>query len=92
MEKEKKKKEAENLINNPKIANSQEIFVMANNAEAAKNIYDMNDPLARGTINRRNAQIDNSSGQVKFTELQDVKQDMAMQARQATLSKVKGGR
>lgn len=92
MEKEKKKKEAENLIKNPKIANSQEIFVMANNAEAAKNIYDMNDPLARGTINRRNTQIDNSSGQVKFTELQDVKQDMAMQARQATLSKVKGGR
>ena len=92
IEKDKKKREAESLIKNPKIANSQEIFVMANNAEAAKNIYDMNDPLSRGTINRRNAQIDNSSGQVKFTELQDVQQDMAMQARQATLSKVKGGR
>lgn len=92
MEKDKKKKEAENLIKNPKIANSQEIFVMANNAEAASNIYDMNDPLSRGVINRRNAQIDNSSGQVKFTELQDVKQDMAMQARQATLSKIKGGK
>tara|TARA_R100000951_G_scaffold88649_1_gene76708 strand:- start:4480 stop:5529 length:1050 start_codon:yes stop_codon:yes gene_type:complete len=92
MEKDKKKKEAESLIKNPKIANSQEIFVMANNAEAAKNIYDMNDPISRGTINRRNAQIDNSEGQVKFTELQDVKQDMALQSRQATLSKVKGGR
>lgn len=92
MEKDKKKKEAESLIKNPKIANSQEIFVMANNAEAAKNIYDMNDPLSRGTINRRNAQIDNSDGQVKFTELQDVKQDIAMQARQAVVSKVKGGR
>ena len=92
MEKDKKKKEAESLIKNPKIANSQEIFVMANNAEAAKNIYDMNDPLARGTINRRNHQIDNSEGNVKFTELHDVKQDISMQARQAMVSKVKGGR
>lgn len=92
MEKDKKKKEAESLIKNPKIANSQEIFVMANNAEAAKNIYDMNDPLSRGTINRRNQQIDNSEGNVKFTELDDVKQDISMQARQAVLSKVKGGR
>jgi len=91
-ERDKKKKEAESLIKNPKIANSQEIFVMANNTDAAKSIYDMNDPLSRGTINRRNAQIDASEGQIKFTELQDVKQDMAMQGRQAAVSKIKGGR
>ncbi len=92
MEKDKKKKEAESLIKNPKIANSQEIFVMANNQEAARSIHDMNDPVAKGTINRRNQQIDNAKGQVKFTDLQDVKQDIAMQSRQAVVSKVKGGR
>ncbi len=88
-EKNKKKKQAEALIKNPKIANSDEIFIMATEKEEVDAIYGMNDPFAKNTINRRNAQIDNSDGNLDFRKLQDVKQDMQMQSTQGGIAHVK---
>lgn len=89
-EKEKKQKEVDALTSNPKIANSQEVFVMASNQEMANDIYDLNDPVARSTIRNRNAQIDQASGDLDFRKLHDIKQDMALQGRQEGLSKMRG--
>ena len=92
-ERERKQKEVDALTQNPKIANSQEVFVMASNQDSANQIYDLNDPLARATIKNRNTQIDqvrNTTGGLDFRELHDIKQDMAIQGRQEGLQKMRG--
>ena len=65
---------------------------MASNQEAANQIYDLNDPIARSTIRSRNAQIDQADGNLDFRQLQDIKQDMAIQGRQEGLQKMRGGK
>jgi len=92
-ERDRKQKEVDALTKNPKIANSQEVFVMASNQDSANQIYDLNDPVARATIKNRNAQIDqvrNTTGGLDFRELHDIKQDIAIQSRQEGLSKMRG--
>lgn len=86
---EKKKREVEAMLSNSKIANSQEVFLMADSQETARNINDMNTAHAKNIIQNRNAQIE-KEGSVKLTELTDVRQNITTQARQAAIQKVKG--
>ena len=94
-EKEKKKAEADALISNEKIANSSEIFLMAQTQEEVNNIYDLNDPLSRGKIKQREHQIA-SEGNVNFSDLQDVRQDILIESRQQGMEQIRsragGGR
>tara|TARA_R100000008_G_C3546067_1_gene147624 strand:- start:3 stop:1004 length:1002 start_codon:yes stop_codon:yes gene_type:complete len=95
MEKQNKQKEVDNMITNEKIANSQEIFVMAENHEAAQEIYDLNDVVGRSIIQSRKATIDAAAegdGDVSFTEFQDIRQDIAAQQHREAINKIKGGR
>ena len=91
-DKQKKKKQAEDMIKNPKIANSQEIFLMARDKQEAEKIYDINDPLVRSIIQDRQNTIKSSDKQIRFQEFNDIKQDIAMDRVQAARSKVKGMR
>ena len=91
-DKQKKKRQTEDMIKNPKIANSQEIFLMANDQEEANKIFDVNHPTVRGIIKDRQNTIQNAGKQIKFTELNDIKQDIAMESMQAAKSKIKGMR
>ena len=91
-DKQKKKKQAEDMIKNPKIANSQEIFLMARDKQEAEKIYDINDPLVRNIIQDRQNTIKSSDKQIRFQEFNDIKQDIAMDRVQAARSKVKGMR
>jgi len=77
---EKKKKEAENAIGNSKIANSDEVFIMARDEEAAKGIHDMNNPIARKIMQNRNKQIREAGDKLDFRQLNDIKQDIATQS------------
>ena len=88
-EKDKKQQEVDALTSNPKIANSQEVFVMASNQEAANEIYNLNDVVGRSTIHNRNAQID-QAGSLDFRQLHDIQQDMAIQGQQEGLNKIRG--
>jgi hypothetical protein len=88
-ESEKKKKQLESMIKNPKIANSQEVFLMAQDVDTAKNIGDMNTTHAKNIVKARNNQID-SDGIVKTTDLADIKQDILMQSRQESVRHIKG--
>ena len=72
IEKQKKQQEVDALTKNSKIANSQEVFVMASNQEAANQIYELNDPMSRATIKNRNTQIDQADGNLDFRQLQDI--------------------
>jgi len=91
-DKQKKKRQTEDMIKNPKIANSQEIFLMANDQEEANKIFDVNHPAVRGIIKDRQNTIQGAGKQIKFTELNDIKQDIAMESMQAAKSKIKGMR
>jgi hypothetical protein len=88
-EKDKKQQEVDALTSNPKIANSQEVFVMASNQDSANEIYDLNDVVGRSTIHNRNAQID-EAGNLDFRQLHDIQRDMAMQGQQEGLNKIRG--
>lgn len=88
-EKSKKQREIESMLKNSKIANSQEIFIMAKDKETADKVNSMNTQHAKNIIQNRNQQIE-QAGSLKFTELIDVKQDMAMQARTSAIQKIKG--
>ena len=88
-EKDKKQKEVDDLTSNPKISNSQEVFVMASNQESANEIYDLNDVVGISTIHNRNTQID-EAGNLDFRQLHDIQQDMATQSHTESLHKIKG--
>ena len=88
-EKDKKQQEVDALTSNPKIANSQEVFVMASNQESANEIYDLNDVVSRSTIHNRNTQID-QAGSLDFRKLHDIQQDMALQGQKEGLNKIRG--
>tara|TARA_Y100000385_G_C12898582_1_gene553184 strand:+ start:82 stop:555 length:474 start_codon:yes stop_codon:yes gene_type:complete len=92
-EKQKKQRETDELIKNPKIANSQEIFLMAKDQEEANKIFDVNHPAVRSTIRNRQQKIQAANGErISFTEFDDIKQDMAMQSASAGVGRIKGMR
>ena len=92
-EKDKKQREIDDMITNPKIANSQEVFVVADNNQAAQEIYGLNDPLAKATVHNRQETIKGANGeQISFTKFEDVRQDIAIESHKAAVSKIKGGK
>jgi len=85
---EKKQAEIDNMITNKKIANSDEIFVMTT-PEDAKNIYDLNNPMARNAIKAREKQISQHEGNLHFSKLDDVQQSIGMQRTNEGLAAMK---
>lgn len=91
--KERKEREIESMTSNDKIKNSNEMFVMARTPEEAGEIFEVNDPVARGTIIQRQNRIKDTDGEnLKHTALPDVKLDIQMQRQQAVAERFKGGR
>lgn len=91
--KDKKQQEIDDMITNPKIKNSQEVFVVARDQEAANEIYALNDPVARATVHNRQETIKAADGeQISFTKFHDVRQDIVTSSHQQAISKIKGGR
>lgn len=70
-DKEKGITAVDELITNEKIKNANEVFIVANTQEDAKKIYDLNEPMARGNIRKREKLID-KKGTVDEGELPDV--------------------
>ena len=93
-EKNKKEKERDDLLSNPKIANSQEVFLMADSKEHANEIYGLNNGGQRGVIRNREKQIkehvEQTGDNLHFKELSDVKSDRVLQATTAGINKIKG--
>ena len=79
-EKDKKQRAVDSTISNSKIANSQEVMLVANSQEEAQEIYGLNPDHARGVIRERQQQIQNTDGNLNFKELHDVKQERMMNA------------
>lgn len=77
-EKEKGEMEAEELIQNPKIKNAQEIYIVAETPEDLKRINNLNPESIKATKRQRDAHID-KHGKVKEAELPDVKRRLMME-------------
>lgn len=89
--KEKKQKAVESTLNNSKIANSQEIMLVANSQQEAQEIYDLNPDHARATIRQRQQEIQNhTEDNLHFKDLSDVKQQRFMNAVNQGTQKLKG--
>ena len=91
-EKVKKQREVDDMIKNPKIANSQEVFVVASDQAAANEVYGLNNPISRGVVRSRQQQIQNSDDYISFQQFNDVKQDISIQRAQEASQSAKGRR
>ena len=89
-EKDKKQSEVDAMLTNPKIANSSEIFLMANDQEGAQEIYGLNNPHARNTIQQRRQQIKEADGNLSFADFADVKRDNQMSQVRGAKTKMGG--
>lgn len=80
MEKDKKQAEIDNMLGNSKVANSKEIFLMAQDNQEASEIYGLNNQHSRTIVQNRQSQISQTSGELNFKELGDVKQERMINA------------
>ena len=88
MEKSRNKNRNDKLLENKKLGNAQEVFVMANNKEEATTIYDLNDDTHKHIIQERDKYIQKNNT-VKDSELPDVKRDIQIQVNESLTSKPK---
>jgi hypothetical protein len=91
-EKEKKQAEVDKMLEGSKVAGSDEIYLVANDSQEAKEIYGLNSDHTRSSvIAARQAQLDASSGKdVNFKDLADIKQQRMMNAVNQGTQAVKG--
>jgi len=81
-EKNRKNNRNNKMLEDKKIGNAKEVFLVANSKEEAQNIYDLNDVQSRHIIKERNQAIFSSDKSVSDTQLPDVQRDLIMQNNQ----------
>lgn len=80
-EKSRAESSAQDLLKNPKIKNSKEILIVANNPEHIKNIQDLNDEQAKSVINQRFTALE-KVGTLSQDQLPDEKLNIHLQKMQ----------
>lgn len=78
-EKAKKKNRNNKMLEDKKLGNAKEVFLVANSKEEAQNIYDLNDAQSRNIIKERNQIILNSTQDIPESKLPDVQRDLVIQ-------------
>lgn len=89
-ENQHKQSTAKNLTNNQSILNCSEQFYVAETAEDAQKIYELNNPLARHTIRKRQKLIE-EKGTVSEMEMPDTKKRLRMEITQRLAESMKKG-
>lgn len=85
----KKQNSVNSTLSNQKIANSKEIFVVANSPKDIEAINSMNTPTSRAVKRERERVISQNSG-ISDLQFADVKRDLQTQADAAMVSKARG--
>ena len=88
-DRDKKEREVDYLIRNPKIAASQEIFLMAGSQEEADNITGLNSAHGKNIIQSRDAAL-NAEGSMKHADMPDMKIAKHVAANRAGMDTIKG--
>jgi hypothetical protein len=78
-EKDKKQQQVDNSLPS-KVANSQEVMLMANNNDEAQEIYGLNSAASRNIIRQREADLKAANEPVDFKNFTDVKQQRMINA------------
>lgn len=81
-EKSRSKARSEKLLKDKKLGNAQEVFLVANSAEEAKNIYNLNEENSRGIIRERQTVLSDPTVQLKESDLPDVQRQIIMESNQ----------
>lgn len=91
-EADKKQRAIDSKLSNSKIANSQEIMLMADNQEQANEIFDLNSDHARQVVRQRQSQIQTQAKgkNLHFKDLDDVKQERMMNATNQGINTIRG--
>lgn len=76
-------------IDNPKIRNAQEQFIVVDSHEMAEAVMNMNDPVSKNKIAQRMAMVE-EKGTAKDLDFVDVQQDIQMKAAQMFSKNAKG--
>ena len=84
-------KSKKTLFSNPKIANSQEVILMAKDTQDAKKIFDMNDARAKQAVKDR-GQVINEKGRAKQGHFEDVKRDQEIRSNQGFVEQIRKGK
>lgn len=88
-DKDKRLKSKDDIINNPRIKNAKEIFIMAPNRETADDILDLNDPYTRSIIKQREETIKGKDN-VKDRDFADVQVELQLQKNNAFIKNMRG--
>jgi len=88
-DRDKKEREVDDLIKNPKIAGSQEIYLMAGSQEEADNITSLNSAYGKNVIQSRDAVL-HTEGSVKHVDMPDMKIAKHVAANRAGMDTIKG--
>ena len=83
-----KQKAAEDIIGNEKIANSDEVYIVAKSEEDISNINELNDPQAKAIKHAREKAL-LSEERTKQENLPDVAMDLQMQRNRAAVEAAK---
>jgi len=81
-EKAKKNNRNNKMLEDKKLGNAKEVFLVANSKEEAQNIYDLNDTHSRHIIKERNQVILNAKSDIPEAKLPDVQRDLVVQNNQ----------
>jgi hypothetical protein len=81
-EKDREKNRNEKMLNNKKVGNAQEVFLVANSKEEAQNIYSLNDNTSKNIINERNKIVMRSNQDIKEADLPDVQRNLLIKNNQ----------
>lgn len=88
-EKEKKKEQISNMVGGNKKERMDEVFVVTNSKEEARDIFSLNDSITRQNI-KTMSEIANEKGSVKWTELPHVKREIQNKFNEMQRDKIKG--
>lgn len=87
-EKDKNSRQVEDLIKNPKIKDSKEIFVMARAQPDIESIQGLNDGQTRNVVKQRDAVIE-QKGKVSDLDFIDVQNELIFKSHQMSIDKMK---
>ena len=80
-EKNRSKRRSDKILDNKKLGNAQEVFLVANSKEEAKNIYDLNDDNSKHVIKEREQAIVKNKS-LQDLQLPDIQRDRLVESNQ----------
>jgi hypothetical protein len=80
---------AEKMLQGKNLDKAQEVFIVANSQEEAKDVYNLNDNIGRSIIRERNNVVLNSTNPIKDANLPDVQRNLMMEGNKKIMERAR---